>query len=464
MGDRKDTNRKKAGYLATITSSEENDIISDLISNGSSDQYWIGYTDKDSENNWKWVTGENSSYTNWTSGEPNNDGGDENYAAIGKSGQWNDEENSSKYVGGLIYETDTFSPTKTIYYNNVRYDLYQYPVSWHDAKQLCEDLGGHLVVVTSTDENKAVADLIEGSSWNDYWIGCSDEDNEGEWKWITGEKFEYSNWNDGEPSNSSGIEHFGSYQTSSKKWNDIKKDHLTVGFICEMESENMPSPTPAPTATPTTSPTTDSATVKVSSTTAAAGKTVDVTVDISENKGFANLGLQVGYDTSALTLKSVSNNTSVGATYTGAQSITANPYNMGWDSTDNVTYNGTLATLTFQVNDNVADDTYPITVSYYKGIGGDYTDGEDVNYDADFKSLNLNYVNGAITVSSHIPGDINGDGKVNNQDGTFLLRHLAGWNVNVDESALDVNGDGKVNNQDGTVLLRYLAGWSVTIH
>ncbi len=87
-----------------------------------------------------------------------------------------------------------------------------------------------------------------------------------------------------------------------------------------------------------------------------------------------------------------------------------------------------------------------------------------MNYDENFNSLKLNYINGAVKVSSHLPGDVNGDGKVNNQDGTFLLRHLASWSVNVDSSALDVNGDGKENNQDGTILLRHLAGWDITIH
>ncbi|MBQ2663021.1 MAG: hypothetical protein IJG16_02625 [Clostridia bacterium] len=201
----------------------------------------------------------------------------------------------------------------------------------------------------------------------------------------------------------------------------------------------------------------------MSSGVASAGNTVDITVDLSNNEGFANLGIQISYDSDALTLISASNNSDVGATYTSAQNLSANPFNIGWDSTSNVTYNGNLATLTFRINDSAEDGTYPITVSYYKGISGNYIDGEDVNYDADFNSLNLNYVNGIITVSSHIAGDINGDGKVNNQDGTFLLRHLAGWNVNVDDSVLDINGDGKVNSKDGTLLLRYLAGWSVTI-
>ncbi len=174
--------------------------------------------------------------------------------------------------------------------------------------------------------------------------------------------------------------------------------------------------------------------------------------------------MDIAYDKNVLTLTSAKNNTSVGAVYTPSQNISANPYHIGWGSTNNVTFNGTLVTLTFAVSSSAAEGEYPITVSYYKGGSGNYTDGTDVNYDENFNPLKLNYINGAVKVSSHLPGDVNGDGKVNNQDETFLLRHLAGWSVNVDSSALDVNGDGKVNNQDGTILLRYLAGWDVTIH
>ncbi|MBO4897142.1 MAG: Ig-like domain-containing protein [Clostridia bacterium] len=203
----------------------------------------------------------------------------------------------------------------------------------------------------------------------------------------------------------------------------------------------------------------------VSNATGSPGKTVNVTVDISGNKGFANLGIEVSYDKSVMTLTSAANNTNIGATYTAAQYISANPYNMIWDSaTSNITFNGTLATLTFSIKENAADGVYPISVKYYKGINGNYQDGVDVNYDSNFNALGLSYVPGEIKVSQHTPGDINGDGRVNNQDGTYLLRYLAGWTVDIVEEALDVNGDGRINNQDGTVLLRYLAGWSIDIH
>ena len=65
---------------------------------------------------------------------------------------------------------------------------------------------------------------------------------------------------------------------------------------------------------------------------------------------------------------------------------------------------------------------------------------------------------------SYIPGDINGDGKVNNKDVTRLFQYLSGMDVEVVNNALDVNGDGKVNNKDVTRLFQYLSGMDVKIH
>jgi len=93
------------GYLATITSLEENswvfqNIISPLNVQNCA---WLGgyreegYDDKPSEG-WHWVTGEPWSWTNWDDSEPNNwNNVDERYLAIStsdfrdyKKGMWND--------------------------------------------------------------------------------------------------------------------------------------------------------------------------------------------------------------------------------------------------------------------------------------------------------------------------------------------------------------------------------------
>ncbi|MCR5611441.1 MAG: InlB B-repeat-containing protein [Clostridiales bacterium] len=75
-------------------------------------------------------------------------------------------------------------------------------------------------------------------------------------------------------------------------------------------------------------------------------------------------------------------------------------------------------------------------------------------------------VNGNMTVYAHwyLPGDVNGDGKVNNKDVNRLLQYLAGdENLVYVARALDINGDSKINNKDVNRLLQFLAGDDVEI-
>ncbi len=104
------------GYLATITSQAENDFIR-LKTVGVG---WIGASDAAVEGQWRWVTGPeglnggtlfwegkgsgapfNSAYSNWNAGEPNDSGGNEDYAHITffpnnpfSSYKWNDLPNA----------------------------------------------------------------------------------------------------------------------------------------------------------------------------------------------------------------------------------------------------------------------------------------------------------------------------------------------------------------------------------
>ncbi|MBO4734266.1 MAG: dockerin type I repeat-containing protein [Clostridia bacterium] len=66
-------------------------------------------------------------------------------------------------------------------------------------------------------------------------------------------------------------------------------------------------------------------------------------------------------------------------------------------------------------------------------------------------------------LTTHTPGDINGDGELNNKDLTRFFQYLSNWDVEVNEAALDINGDGTVNNKDLTRLFQYLSDWDVEI-
>jgi hypothetical protein len=75
------------GHLVTINSLAENTFVSAM----NSAFIWIGYTDRDVEGTYRWVTNEPVVYTNWNGGEPNN-AGNEDWAVInwGPNGTWND--------------------------------------------------------------------------------------------------------------------------------------------------------------------------------------------------------------------------------------------------------------------------------------------------------------------------------------------------------------------------------------
>ncbi|MBN1268055.1 MAG: protein kinase [Kiritimatiellae bacterium] len=59
---------------------------------------------------------------------------------------------------------------------------------WHEAKAFCERCGGHLVTVTSQEENDFIASLFPRGSW--FWIGL--ETTDAGQRWVTGEPFSFS--------------------------------------------------------------------------------------------------------------------------------------------------------------------------------------------------------------------------------------------------------------------------------
>ena len=189
--------------------------------------------------------------------------------------------------------------------------------------------------------------------------------------------------------------------------------------------------------------------VIVSDATARPGTEFTVTVSIVENPGIAAFTFEVEYDESVLTWISVER----GDMSVGTWDIAVGD-ELRWFNSDNYTSDGTLLTLTFRVNDGAESGTTSIMLTY---------DPDDV-CNEDLDNVTITVTAGTVTIPSHTPGDINGDGSVNNKDLVRLLQYIKGKSTDVVEAAVDVNGDGSVNNKDLVRLLQYIKGKDVVIY
>lgn len=133
-------------------------------------------------------------------------------------------------------------PEDAVEFNGHYYKVYEIDKTWDEARSFCEDLGGHLVTVTSEQENSFVMSII-GSYY--CFMGATDKDSEGIWTWVTGETWDYTNWMEGEPNNGENINecqnHLAMYGENDEegtfgKWDDGWREYHY--FICEWEGES----------------------------------------------------------------------------------------------------------------------------------------------------------------------------------------------------------------------------------
>ncbi len=167
--------------------------------------------------------------------------------------------NGTRSLSVTLIDAD-YLPYTTHFYRYVS----DYKISWEDARDsaaamVYNGLEGYLATITSSVENDFIWSKIDGVGW----IGGTDKDQEGVWKWVTGPPAEqvqfwkgaengsrvngmYSNWSSGEPNNVTYIpegEDFAHINQdpgkAAKTWNDLRSTgetaqyYIPQGFIVE---------------------------------------------------------------------------------------------------------------------------------------------------------------------------------------------------------------------------------------
>ncbi|XP_063080003.1 C-type lectin domain family 4 member E-like [Engraulis encrasicolus] len=117
-------------------------------------------------------------------------------------------------------------------FGSSRYYISSDKRNWADSQQHCVDLGGHLVIIDSQEEQEFIH--AQGKR---AWIGLSDLETEGVWKWVDGNNLGKPRfWMQGEPNDQSGGEDCVEIIDSQKpltSWND-NVCGFTRDYICEI--------------------------------------------------------------------------------------------------------------------------------------------------------------------------------------------------------------------------------------
>ena len=78
------------------------------------------------------------------------------------------------------------------------YEVINVTLNWSDAKLAAENLGGHLVTITSAEENAWLTQQFGYGLDKIFWIGAyqltGSPEPAGGWTWVTDEVFNFTNW------------------------------------------------------------------------------------------------------------------------------------------------------------------------------------------------------------------------------------------------------------------------------
>lgn len=326
-------------------------------------------------------------------------------------------------------ENNDLIPNKQIVYKDHIYSLYNDVMTWNEAKIQCENMGGHLVTVTSEEEQSVIEELVKDSFCSWYFMGASNTENGVDYKWVTGESFDYTNWKNGSPDNVN-ENYLMATRNLNGGWQDTTVDGYSclVGFICEVETGQ----------------------ILPQETVYYNGHTYELYDEVltwEDAEEFAKL--KGGYLT-AVTSKDenefIYSLTQKGEQYyywLGGKGDSKEGYT--WSNNENFKYS------------NWADGE-PNNSNFVEHYLMQYKNSSEWNDSSNFRN-SIGFVIEYDTLKDYLIGDINNDGVVNVMDATELQKHIAGTTTLDDEALLraDVDSDDSINIKDATLIQKYSA-------
>ncbi|KAG7492263.1 hypothetical protein MATL_G00012690 [Megalops atlanticus] len=215
--------------LVTITNRFEQAFVSSLVYGRSSDYFWTALHDQNSTGTFRWLSGDEVTYTNWNRDQPGlNKGGCVAMATGFATGLWEVKDcrsTKAKFIcrlnldASLSPEPPAPLPTPSLTgpcpqgwksSNTLRhcYKVFHFPeldqkLSWLQANLFCRKHGAHLLSIGSYEEEQFVSRMLhetfgesEDLEQHWFWIGLNRRNpmDKGSWKWSDGLGYSYNNF------------------------------------------------------------------------------------------------------------------------------------------------------------------------------------------------------------------------------------------------------------------------------
>lgn len=125
-----------------------------------------------------------------------------------------------------------YVPKDAAYFDESWYKVFLEKIFWTSAQKKAEKMEGHLVWI----RDQATQDFIKIQAKGlRLWLGATDENVEGLWKWTDGEEMKFKNWKKDQPNNWGNRQHY-LYIDSDGGWGDTGNDGgYPVGYIVQWE-------------------------------------------------------------------------------------------------------------------------------------------------------------------------------------------------------------------------------------
>ncbi|KAL4659299.1 C-type mannose receptor 2-like [Arapaima gigas] len=218
----------KEATLVTITNRFEQAFVNSLMFGRTKDYFWTALHDQNSTGTFRWLSGDEVTYTNWNRDYPGfGKGGCVALATGYATGLWEVKDCSSmraKYIcrlsldSSLSPELPAPAPTPSLTgscpqgwkssntlhhcYRVFHFSQQEQKMSWVQAHLFCRKYGAHLLSIGSTDEEQFVSQVLheafgesEDQEQHWLWIGLNRRNPvDNGWKWSDGLGYSYHNF------------------------------------------------------------------------------------------------------------------------------------------------------------------------------------------------------------------------------------------------------------------------------